>query len=83
MESRTIQVAVLKLTITGKPLKSLQKGIRKAAGVQAWKVLNLERHIWSWLPGPARVKQIVSYLLLGFVFLMTMPCFISPMIKSV
>lgn len=82
-ESRTIQVAVLKLMITGKSFKNLQKGIRKLAHVQAWKVLNLERNIWPWLPGPARVQQTVSYLFLGFILFMMMPCFICLMIKPI
>ena len=52
-----MQAAVFKSMTTGKSLKKLQKGIRKVAPVQTWKLLNLEGNIWSWLPGAARVKQ--------------------------
>ncbi|NXI71885.1 ENR1 protein, partial [Anseranas semipalmata] len=68
----------LKIDDNGKVVKEITKGIQKLAHVpvQTWKDINFEWNVWPWLPGPAWVKQTLFYLLLGFILIMMMPCFI-------
>ncbi|XP_062431044.1 endogenous retrovirus group V member 2 Env polyprotein-like [Rhea pennata] len=73
----------LKIDNNGQVVKEITTRIRKLADIpaQTGKGGNLEFALWSWVPGPKWVKQLLFYFLCGTIVLMTLPCLIPCIVK--